>query len=171
MLVDYHKGKEHRTGYIHRSRIIHLKDMTAFKQIILNDTLLKLELNDMQITIKSGTFIKAGRKISYNTPADASPFFAAIDGKMPWGTDGRMPTSEYKSIAFIDGIQKRLDFPASSFNDLFEVNGIENTTVCYDITTGKVYIEAGNGDGAGSYEVVWVINNNKIEWREEFIPF
>ncbi|MET3886719.1 hypothetical protein ABIE54_005608 [Chitinophagaceae bacterium OAS944] len=170
MLVDYHKGKEHRTGYIHRSRIVHLKDMTAFKQIIVNDTLLKLELNDMQITIKSGTFVKAGRKISYNTPADASPFFAAIDGKMPWGTDGALPRTEYKSIQLKIG-NNILTFPKSGYNDLFEIGSFHRTLAYLDKTTGKIYIEAGNSDGAGSYVVAWIINNAKIEWREEFIPF
>lgn len=171
LLVDYHKGKDQRSGYIHKSRIVFIKDLTPFKKDMGNDSLFKGKMNNMWVTIKSRTFVKEGRKILDKTPLGEYRNIIAIDGKMPWGTDGRMPTSEYKSIAFIDGIQKRLDFPASSFNDLFEVNGIENTTICYDITTGKVYIEAGNGDGAGSYEVVWVINNNKIEWREEFIPF
>ena len=170
LLVDYHKGKDHRTGYIHKSRVVYIKDMDQFKKVSGNDSLFKGKMNGMGVTIKSGTFVKAGRKILDKTPLGEYRNIIAIDGKMPWGTDGRMPVSEYKMIAFIDGTQW-LDFPASSFNDLFEVNGVGYTTVGYDITTGKVYIEAMNGDAAGSYDVVWVINNGKIEWREEFIPF
>jgi hypothetical protein len=169
LLVDYHKGKEHETGYIHKSRVVFLKDLTAFKEITVKDTLLKLALNDMQITIRSGQFVKAGRKIIYKKPADEYPFINTIDGKMPWGNDGRMPLTEYKFIQFRSGAHT-LTFPGSSFNDLFEVSP-RGILAGFDKTTGKIYIEAGNGDGAGSYLVVWVINNGKIEYREEFIPF
>lgn len=168
--VDYHKGKEDRSGYIHKSRIVYLKDMTAFKAIAVNDTLLKLELNDMQITFKTGTFVKAGRKIDYKKPAEEYPFIVAIDGKIPWGNDGRMPNSEYKSIQFKSGANT-IALPKSSYNDLFEIGSLNTTSAWLDKTTGKIYIEAGNGDASGSYTVVWVINKGKIEYREEFIPF
>lgn len=170
LLVDYHKGKDHRTGYIHKSRIVFLKDLTAFKEITVKDTLLKLELNDMQITIKSGTFVKAGRKITDKTPTGEYRHIVSIDGKTPWGNDGRMPRTEYKSIQFKSGVQT-LTFPGSSFNDLFEIGSLRGTSASLDKATGRIYIEAGNGDAAGSYIVVWVINNGKIEHREEFIPF
>lgn len=170
LLVDYHKGKDHHTGYIHKSRIVYLKDLPAFKEIAVNDTLLKLELNEMQITIKSGTFVKAGRKITFKTPANESSFLVDIDGKMPWGTDGALPRTEYKSIQFKSG-NNTLTFPKSSFNDLFEIGSLRGTSAYLDKTTGKIYIEAGNSDGAGSYIVAWVINNGKIEYREAFIPF
>ena len=170
LLVDYHKGKDHLQGYIHKSRILYIRDMTPFKTITANDTLFKGDLNDLQITVKSGTFVKAGRKILDQTPLEEHRNIVAIDGKEPWGNDGRMPRSEYKSIQFKSGAQT-LNFPKSSFNDLFEVNSLKHITVAFDKTTGKVYIEAMNSDAAGSYEVVWIINNNKIEWREAFIPF
>lgn len=170
LLVDYHKGKDHRSGYIHKSRVAILHSLTAFKEITAIDTLLKLELNKMQIIIKTGPFVKAGRKITYKTPADESPFLVAIDGKMPWGTDGALPRTEYKSIQFKSG-NNTLAFPKSSFNDLFEIGSLHGTSAYVDKTTGKIYIEAGNSDGAGSYIVVWVINNGKIEYREGFIPF
>jgi hypothetical protein len=168
LLVDYHKGKDLHSGYIHRSRIVFIKDLTPFKNITANDTLLKAELNEMQIIIKSGSFVKAGRKIIDKNPTGEN--FALIDGKTIWGTDGRMPRTEYKSIQFKSGAQT-LNFPKSGYNDLFEISSVKHTTLGFDKTTGKVYIEAGNSDGAASYEVVWVINNGKIEWREEFIPF
>jgi hypothetical protein len=170
LLVDYRKGKDQRSGYIHKSRVVFIKDLTLFKNITANDTLHKAALNDMQITIKSGSFIKAGKKIIDKNPTGEYRDIASIDGKTTWGNDGRMPRTEYKSIQFKSGAQT-LSFPKSSFNDLFEVSSFKHTTLGLDKTTGKVYIEAGNGDGAGSYEVVWVISNGKIEWREEFIPF
>jgi hypothetical protein len=169
LLVDYHKGKDQHSGYIHRSRVVFIKDLIPFKNITANDTLLKAKLNEMQVTIKAGSFIKAGRKINDKNPAGEN--FALIDGKTIWGTDGGIPRTEYKSIQFKSGAQT-LNFPKSSYNDLFEVISVKrNTTLRFDKTTGKVYIEAGNSDGAGSYEVVWVINKGKIEWREAFIPF
>lgn len=169
LLVDYHKGKDHLTGYIHRSRIVFLKDLTAFKETTVKDTLLKLELNDMQITMKSGKFVKAGRKITYKKYGERQ-YIDAIEGKTPWGTDGRTPRTEYKFIQFKSG-DHTLTFPRSSFNDLFEIGSLRGTSAWLDKTTGKVYIEAENSDAAGSYIVAWVINNGKIEYREEFIPF
>jgi hypothetical protein len=166
LLLDYHKGKEHHTGYIHKSRVVFLKDLTAFKEITVKDTLLKLQLNDMQLTIRSGPFVLAGRKIKYGE----SQYVDAIDGKQCWGMDGGMPHTEYKFIQFKSGAQT-LTFPRSSFNDLFEVDPLRGTSAWLDKATGKVYIDAGNSDGAGSYIVVWVINNGKIEYRETFIPF
>src|SRR5689334_23302151 len=62
--VDYNKGKEHRTGYVHKSRVVFLRDMTVFNENVVRDTLVQLELNDMLLTIISGKFIKAGRKIT-----------------------------------------------------------------------------------------------------------
>ena len=92
LLLDYHKGKQHNTGYIHKSRVVFLKDLTAFKEITVTDTLLKLELNDMQITIKSGQFVKTGRKITYKkNEGGEGQYVDAIDGKNVWGTDGGMP--------------------------------------------------------------------------------
>jgi hypothetical protein len=171
VLVDYHKGKDHHTGYIHKSRIVFLKDLTAFKEINVKDTLLTLQLNDMQITMKAGKFVRAGRNVRYQRYSSEEVYtIEVIDGKTPWGTDGRMPLTEYKSIQFKSGAHT-LTFPRSSFNDLFEIGSLRGTSARLDKTTGKVYIEAGNGDAAGSYIVAWVINNGKIEYREEFIPF
>lgn len=169
LLLDYHKGKDHREGYIHQSRVVFLENLIAFKKTTANDSLQKLELNGIQITIKTGSFVKAARKIVYEKPADQYPFVVAIDGKRPWGTDGRIPATEYRSIQLKSGANT-LTFPKVSFNDLFEVFP-RHTFAYLDKTTGKIYIEAENSDGAGAYVVAWVINKDKIEYREEFIPF
>ncbi len=169
LLVDYNKGKETLPGYIHKSRVVFLKDMTAFNEIVVNDTLLKLQLNEMQITIKAGSFVKAGRKLTYDKQSGAMTSVSLIDGKRPWGTDWNMPRNEYRSIQFRSGT-KTLNFPKSSFTDLFEPN-LDLTSAFLDKTTGKIYLKAANSDAAGAYLVIWILNNGKIEHRETFIPF
>jgi hypothetical protein len=170
LLVDYHKGEQHNTGYIHKSRIVFLKDMTAFKETVVKDTLLKLQLNDMQVTIKAGKFVSTGRRITYGKPGNEAPTLERIDGKRPWGNDWNMPRTEYKFIQFKSGAQT-LNFPRSGFNDLFEPVPLAGTSAWLHKTTNTVYLEAWNSDAAGAYVVVWIIKNLQIEHRETFIPF
>jgi hypothetical protein len=162
--IDYNKGTQYRSGYVHRSRVVFLKDMSPFKATIENDTLLKMELNDMQITIKIGKFAKTGRKIIYNE----DQVIETIDGKHTWGND-LMPTNEYKSIQFKSGIQT-LTFPKTWFNDLFSTM-LYHTSAYHDNTTNTVYILADNGDASLSYTCVWIIKSGQIVHREVFAPF
>jgi hypothetical protein len=167
--IDYHKGDQNHSGVIHDSRIVYLHSLTEFKATIVKDTLLKLQLKDMLITIKAGAFVKAGRKIIYAEPQGEYQQVKTIDGKYFWGTDGYLPRTEYRSIQFKSGVNT-YTFPKPKFNDLFSVD-LKRTSASFDEATNTVYLFADNGDAAGSYTVIWVIKNGKIEGREIFIGF
>lgn len=162
--IDYNKDRQYRSGYVHKSRVVFLKDMTAFKATIVKDTLLKMELNDMQTSIKIGKFVKTGRKIIYNE----DQIIETIDGKQTWGND-LMPTNEYKSIQFTSGTQT-LTFPKTWFNDLFSTM-LYHTSAYLDQSTNTVYIHADNGDASLSYTCIWVVKSGQNVHREVFAPF
>ena len=166
--VDYKKGNELLSGYIHQSRIRFLADMTKFKSVTLNDTMLKLQLDNFQLTMTKGSFNKKNRKLQYGKQEETT-FLKTIDNKFPWGTDGNIPKTEYKSVQFKTK-KNTLNFAINTVNDLFEPN-LYMTMVYLDKKTGKFYIEAINSDGAGGYVVIWVVKNMQIIGREIFIPF
>ncbi len=167
--VDYKKGNETLSGYVHKSRIAFLTSLTKFKQATLNDSILKLKLDSFQLTMTKMSFNKKGKQFKYDKPQGEQTFIKSIDNKFPWGTDGNIPKKEYKAVQFKTG-NSTLNFPANMFNDLFEPN-LDMTMAYHDKTTGKFYIEAINSDGAGGYEVIWTIKDKRIIGRETFIPF
>lgn len=169
LLVDYFKGSKMLTGYIHTSRVVLLNNLTAFKPVAANDTLLQFQLDSFQIKIIQGKFVRQGRQLKYATPQGQQTFIKSIDGKFPWGTDGNLPRFEYKHIEMKWGLET-LTFPPESFRDLFEPN-FHLTSAYRDKSTGKVYVEAMNSDAAGAYAVVWIIQNGQIAGRQTFIPF
>jgi hypothetical protein len=89
-----------------------------------------------------------------------------INGKAIWGTDGNIPNYQYNQIILSIGSDK-INLPCEN---LFEPN-LENTAVYFDEKKNTIYITALNGDGAGSYAVLWVIKNSKFIDRFITIPF
>jgi hypothetical protein len=167
--IDYKKGNETLSGYIHKSRITFLKSLTNFKQVLLNDSILKLKFDSIQLFISKISFKRKDRQIKYDKPQVGQRFIKSIDNKFPWGTDGNIPKKEYKAIQFKIG-NSNLNFTTNTFKDLFEPN--LNMTMAYqDKTTGKFYIEAFNSDGAGGYVVIWTIKDKQIIDRTTLIPF
>jgi len=167
--IDYKKGNQSFSGNIHKSRITFLNDLTKFKVVTLNDSLLKLRLDSTQITMSKRRFISKGRQIKYEKPKGEQQYVKFIDGKFPWGTDGNIPRTEYKQIQ-LKSSSLTLTFPAITLRDLFEPN-LDMTSAYIDKATNKIYIEAFNSDAAGGYVVVWTLKNGQIINRETFIPF
>lgn len=172
--VDYYKDKSNLydqslSGYIHKSRITFLTELTKFKKVILNASTLKLQLDSFQLTITKADFNKKSRQLKYDKPQGQQTFLKSIDDKFPWGTDGNIPKKEYKYIQIKSG-NSILNFPATTFNDLFDPN-LDMTMAYLDRTTEKFYIEAINSDGAGGYVVIWTLKDMQIIARQTFIPF
>lgn len=172
--VDYYKGNRNSSdqslsGFIHKSRITFLTDLTKFKEVTLNDSTLKLQLDSLQLTMTKVNFNRKGKQLKYDKPQGEQTFLKSIDNKFPWGTDGNIPKKEYKSVQFKTG-SNSLNFPINMFKDLFEPN-LDMTMAYFDKATGKVYIEAINSDGAGGYVVIWTIKDKRIIGRVTFIPF
>lgn len=58
----------------------------------------------------------------------------------------------------------------SALKNLYEPN-LEYTNANYDEKNNILYIQALNGDGAGGYIIVWIIEGNKYKSRVEATPF
>jgi hypothetical protein len=167
--IDYNKGEDQKTGYVHRSRIRLLDSLRLFKQSIPREGIIKLYLDSFLFSITTMKFIPTGRRITRNRAGEGATYISEIDGKKPWGTDGNMPRKEYRSILFING-RDSIALPQKEFQNLFEPT--DNTMFAFhDPETGKLYLECNNGDGAGGYVVVWVFNKKGLIGREIFIPF
>lgn len=168
-VVDYLRKGETHSGYIHQSRIQLLEKLPSFSILQQNDTLLVLQRDSLQLTIKAGRFSEKGRKITRERPKESSAYIKLIDGRQFWGTDGELPKVQYKSITLTQG-RTVLNVPVAQWSDLFEPN-MEYTTASVDKATGRIYISALNSDGAGAYVVTWVIHKSEMINREVIIPF
>jgi Bacterial SH3 domain len=167
--VDYKKNGQTLTGYVHRSRLKFLTGLKPFKTTSSNDSVLILKLESFEMKFSRKKFAEKGKTLKYSNPPGEAAYVKYIDGKTPWGTDGNLPRKEYKAIQFKNG-NRISSFPASSYTDLFEPS-FDYTHAWYDKKTNRIFIEAMNGDGAGGYVVVWVIEKGKLKSRETFVPF
>jgi hypothetical protein len=153
--------KDYITGFVNASRIIPIDQLPQmrFKKGIgylgNNDTI--------NFSIKTKPFSARSHKIVKSKGGCnncAKNFIDKIDGKQPWGIDGNLPTREiYKIVLSINKMQ--VEIPFESYNDLYQPN-LENLQIHYD-KKGNVYLYMpNNSDGAGGYDIVWVVNNNKL---------
>ena len=125
------------------------------------------------VDIYSSKFDTIGHDLSFVDPQQ--PFLVLIDNQPFWGTDGGVPKERIRSVIFTHE-KYQLILPDSAIAGLYEPN------FCYkDKKTGKlvkslcnvfrsvdkrrVYIYMLNSDGAGGYEVTWVIQDGKYYTR------
>jgi hypothetical protein len=167
--VDYKKNGQMLSGYIHRSQLKFLNGLKSFKRAQQNDSVLVLKLNSYELRLNRKKFIEKGKSLTYSNASGEAEYIKYIDGKTPWGIDGNLPRNEYQAIQFKSG-KRVIAFPVSLYADLYEPS-LEYTHAWQDKKTNKIFLEAMNGDGAGGYVVVWVIDKGKIKSREMFIPF
>ena len=156
-------------GYIHQSRIKYLYELPLFRRKIIDNTAF-FEKDGINITIKIGTYNIDEERIikdpEYHYPVK-------IDGCDAWGSDcfsTQYPenNTEIKSIEIsIDGITKKLEqkdisgYLCPSLNYTFIAMGSDS----------RLYIAMSNGDGAGSYELLWVYKDDAIIQKSAYIGF
>lgn len=165
--VDYQKNGKDLHGYIYKDKF---KDIASFKKIplksningkaILFNKTIKIELTETK-------FIKANHKFKFLDKD--SDIVIKIDNLGIFGTDGGIPKTEYKSID-VQIKNEKIEIPASALKNLFEPN-LEYSEAYYDEANNILYIQALNGDGAGGYTILWIIEWNKYKSRVEASPF
>lgn len=85
---------------------------------------------------------------------------SAIDGRPIWGADGELPKVEVVDINItIDG--NEVPIHKVFFSDIYECTN--NFEVYKNGDTYFVYQR--NSDGAGSYEIVWVLDKTGLKQR------
>lgn len=135
---------------------------------------------NLHVTIESKPFVADSSKIGY---ADsAHQWIASINNLPVWGTDGGIPKNQIVAVDFWFHVHDPQELPASAFAGLYEPNfcpeeylswGKEKQpepeklfcSVYRSEDKKRVYIYMLNGDGAGGYEVTWVIQDHKYLMR------
>ncbi len=119
----------------------------------------KEEYTGAKFTFKYVTkpFTEKDKIIDY---AEGGRAIDAINGLNYWGSDGEKPNTEIEKIKVqLNG--KKITVPEFLTMDIYEC---DNDFKIYK--TGKTYfVHHGSGDGAGSYEIVWVITKDGIKQR------
>jgi hypothetical protein len=161
--TDYYKKNENRNGFVYHDRI---KKVTDYEKIPLVSGPANTEIfssGTIKIIFTRQRFDRSRHKLSFYK--EAPDQVEKINGKPYWGTDGGVPTMEYRSIQVQIG-QQTVTLPASATDNLFEP-GSGNTKVFYDRTKNIIYLQSANSDGAGYYEVIWRVE--KGLYKDRFV--
>lgn len=114
-------------------------------------------IDTIQLILKTRLFNRKNHKISTSTEGN---WVNKIDGRRPWGVDGDLPKIEIYALHItING--RLVQIPLRSYSDLFQPN-ISHIKIHYDSERIIYIYMPGNSDGAGSYDVVWVIKNGML---------
>lgn len=150
-------------GFIHRSR---LKPISEFEDInlcfntpekaILENDYCRIEISTQVFNIKEHKIIKSNK------------YLMKIDGQNFWGTDGELPTMEYKSIKIITR-NKTISLSDKDLHNLYQPHNFALEGY-YDKENDTIYLSSLNSDGAGSYLVLWTISNKTDIKKSIIIP-
>lgn len=161
--IDYTKNGKELNGYIYKDRIQLLTDFKNIPLKSLENQKAKFENEKIKVFITTDNFIKSKHKLIYLK--NEQNVLTKIDDQKILGTDGNIPKKEYKSIDVeIDNLNVQL--PDIALKNLFEPN-VENVKINYDHKTDILYIQSMNGDGAGGYVVLWIVEKKKFKKRYE----
>lgn len=160
--IDYSKNNKDLNGYLYKDRIKYLSEFTKIPLIKETQTKVIFQKDSLNITIESKKFDPNVAKLTYfkNNKSQLDK----INGKRFWGTDGDIPKKVYKFIK-VTMRNKTIELPLDSFEDLFEPSFF-NTKINYNKKDDILYIYSSNSDGAGSYEIVWIIEKGKYKERK-----
>ncbi len=123
------------------------------------------EGNNVQVTIRSGTFDPAKHKLGYYE----EKHLVKIDGKPFYGSYGTMPQNTIASVTVIMG-KDTVAIPPTAYFDLYspeftysDGKGAARTHngVYFSPDKRNIYIYMLNKEAIGSYEVTWVIQDKK----------
>lgn len=160
--VDFfiNSKNDFKTGYIYKDRLLNLYDYENIP-IIKNSDYVILKNNGIEIKITEKKFKKSKHSFLYHKQYKNA--IIKIDNEEYYGTDGEIPEFQYAEILIkING--KTITLPSKALKNLFQPN-LFSTSAHYDKKNDILYIDSLNSDGAGSYEVLWIIKNGKYSKR------
>lgn len=158
--VEAMTGNEVKQGYIYKSFATPIHAFTELKTIDTKEHQLVLQGQGIEIIISTGPFDKEQHTFKYD---ETGKYIIAIDDKRVWGTDGGMPTTEYKSVT-VSFNGNTVTLPKEALHNLYQPN-ITHTRAYYDKTADASYITTLNSDGAGGYCLVFVVKDKKYKER------
>lgn len=168
LIVDYEEPNGNLlTGYIYQSRI---KRISSYEQIPLtltNENGVDFILRNIHAKIKSEKFnYQSHKKYFTKTKYGGVEIEDKYKGQQIWGTDCTIPTTHYTSISVEIG-NKKIEVPEKEIENLFNINN-DNANCYYDTETKTLYISAMNSDGAGTYEVLFILKNGAYLGRRVY---
>lgn len=158
-IVDYgFESKKFKSGYIYSSRTKPIDEFTPISATVSNDSVLIYQWDSCKLHITERSFKPKKHKIKFEVQEYGDSNIILIDGKEFWGTDGYMPREEYSKCQLKIG-KKTVNLPTVTlYNPNFHL-----TSLFIDRTTDTLYLTAFNGDGAGGYAVLWVIQKGVLK--------
>ncbi len=142
------------SGYIHKSRVKFLKELPFLKYREIFNYYTIFKNDSIKITITAEDFEPNRHQITKK-----NGFVTLIDGKKPWGIDGGLPYTGIKEIK-IQINDYVFDLPKDELIDLFHPS-FEELHV-YVSKDSLIFITMSNSDGAGAYELGFVIKDRSL---------
>ena len=151
-------------GYIYNDRVKWIHKFPIIAKGIAKGNTIVFEGKEIKVVLTSGKFDKS--KHSFEYFKDSPTGIEVIDDELPYGTDGKMPTTEYRSIEInIHG--KRVSLPKDAYSDLYEPTFLtDHNSVYYDKESDILYIVANNNYADRPYKVCWQIEKGVYKGRK-----
>ena len=151
-------------GYIYNDRVKWIHKFPIIAKGIAKGNTIVFEGKEIQVILTSGKFDKS--KHSFEYFKEFSTGIEVIDDALLYGTDGKMPTTEYRSIEInIHG--KRVSLPKDAYSDLYEPTFLtDHNSVYYDKESDILYIVANNNYAERPYKVCWQIEKGVYKGRK-----
>ena len=151
-------------GYIYNDRVKWIHKFPIIAKGIAKGNTIVFEGKEIQVVLTSGKFDKS--KHSFEYFKDSPTGIEVIDDELPYGTDGKMPTTEYRSIEVnIHG--KQVSLPKDAYSDLYEPTFLtDHNSVYYDKESDILYIVANNNYAERPYKVCWQIEKGVYKGRK-----
>ena len=151
-------------GYIYNDRVKWIHKFPIIAKGIAKGNTIVFEGKEIQVVLTSGKFDKS--KHSFEYFKDSSTGIEVIDDALLYGTDGKMPTTEYRSIVInIHG--KQVSLPKDAYSDLYQPTFLtDHNSVYYDKESDILYIVANNNYAERPYKVCWQIEKGVYKGRK-----
>lgn len=153
-------GDNELNGWIYNDRCRLVADYPAIPVVAKGAGMVKLAKDSIEVVLMQRSFEKSKHTYKYQQGAS---WIELVDNKRYWGEDGGLPKLEYKSIVVKWGT-KTLELPQAAYADLYNPS-LDRTKVNFDKDNNILYIYSSNSDGAGSYDIIWKIENGVYKQR------
>lgn len=164
--ITYKVNNEELFGYVYKNRLQNVSDFTLIPIYKQTKAEIVFKSKNTEVRFKLAEFTANKHKKTYYKNTN---LVDKIDGEKAWGIDGNLPKTQYESIKLVVN-DTEYNLPKAALFNLFEPN-LELTNVYADTKTNSIYITATNGDGAGGYTFIMVIQSEVYKERLVLHPF
>ncbi|MEJ7769958.1 MAG: hypothetical protein WKF89_19215, partial [Chitinophagaceae bacterium] len=128
---------------------------------------MRFEGNNIKVIIKTSLFDASKHKMAYYE----EKHLVKMDGKPFYGSFGKIPKTSIEAVNVVINNKDTVNIPPVAFADLYNpsfsykdgsgtVRSLNNVYLSPD--NRKIYIYMLNREASGTYEVTWVIQDNKF---------